>query len=284
MNRRQLLIFSCYLILGACGVQPQTHQPKRRLTRPDSDPEPIPRGKVKFPGISKREPEDNDTNQDSNTLSGPLKGLNVALTVGHGRTTSGFDQGASRDGIVEYELNVKQSETIEAYLSAKGASVKVFHYDKNHAPIGLVERGENTEGYDIHVSLHHNAFSDTSVQGGEVLVGGPNLTKQDKVLAQHILDHMIDATGVNKRGIKEVNLAVLRGTPKPVAKCLTEPFFITHADMNESVASEKSHKAAQGIAKGIESYWNEQKYASIASVEEPETLENDLEGLYDDKM
>ena len=96
-----------------------------------------------------------------------------------------------------------------------------------------------------------------------------------------------------------------------VSKCLTEPLFISSGYESESEIKQLSAVAAEGIAKGIESFWVSQTYqqtmsltghsaethnflrniSTIASADEimknistklPVVTKNDLPGLYDE--
>ncbi|NRA63955.1 MAG: N-acetylmuramoyl-L-alanine amidase [Pseudobacteriovorax sp.] len=293
MDRRIFLVSGVAFVLVGCGRaiaprppiaawrgkgQPAEDDPNQGIDDKDDSVVDVGTDDDKLPG------DQPGSDTDSRPLP-TLTGLSVALTVGHGQGSGSFERGAQPAGHSEYDLNLAQSETISRMLTARGAKVKVYNYYQGHPPITLYDRGQNSAGYDIHVSLHHNSFGDTSVQGGETLVYSGNATNEDKFLAKAINDGVVSAIGVADRGVKTQDLGVLRGTPSGVVKCLCEPFFLSQAGLSRSKAQQMSQDAAQAIAKGIESYWLTKNSVALYSQRVlPEVTENDLEGLYDDHI
>lgn len=185
-----------------------------------------------------------------------LRGSSIALTVGHGYHESGsFDPGATSDDKIEFDLNLFEAERLAEKLSAFGARVDIFAYKESSSGVSLAERGRNVANHDIHLSMHHNAYRDTSVQGGEVLVSSVNATDEDKILAGLIADQLSMATGFENRGVKQRNLGVLRESPRELVKCLTEPYFLSHDELSLDMAWGKCLEAADAMAVAIEAYW-----------------------------
>ncbi|MDB2447304.1 N-acetylmuramoyl-L-alanine amidase [bacterium] len=185
-----------------------------------------------------------------------LAGANIALTVGHGfHETGKFDAGANAVGLSEFDLNLRQADTLARTLASFGSYVDLYVYDSIRNGVSLEQRGANASSYDVHVSMHHNSFSDDLVQGGEVLVSSANASGDDKRLAGLINSNMNLETGLEDRGVKSQNLTVLNGTASAVATCLTEPLFMSARGYSREEIKELSQLAATGIAKGIEAYW-----------------------------
>lgn len=198
-----------------------------------------------------------------------LKGLRVALDVGHGYAESGgMDPGASGPKISEYELNKLQAKVIKEALESKGASVSVFDYSTPSAGLTLAAKGSKAKGHHIFVSLHHNSVA-SSAQGSEVLIEDDKWTIEDTELATFILAEIIKfAPEVNTkfpyRGVKKQGLGVLSGAHNLCrAKCLTESYFISHPDLNRTDCISISQKAAKGIANGIALYAKENGLTTV---------------------
>jgi N-acetylmuramoyl-L-alanine amidase len=297
MNRRNLLVLMMAAIHAACrSERPQAP----RARRPTVDDGPIPWDGVPVtgpelgepllsgdpmqtipdPGLPEAVPGAAPEQAPANPLA--LAGLRIALDVGHGRFSSGFEQGASNGSVIEYRLNLEQANHIAANLRQQGAQVTILNYAENHPNISLVDRGARAANHHLFISLHHNAFGDAGVQGTEVLVEAENLTDDDKILAQFINNAMVQRIGYPNRGLKIQSLGVLRGAPRNVVKCLTEPFFITASGVSPAIAQQKSRAAADGIVAGIIGYWAMKQSPRLLSYPVPEVSPNDLPGLYDD--
>lgn len=212
--------------------------------------------------------------------SSKLMGVKVAIDVGH--SEAGRDRGAQSNGLDEHVLNLEESQQLAAQLRLHGAQVTVFHYPDS---IPLASRGQNATGHDILVSVHHNAFSRTSVQGTEVLISHSKQSASDKTLAQAIQKNMVKRIwgsnpGIKDRGTKAQNLAVLNAKPPSVrAAVLTEAFFISAVGMNAARAEDYVSKAAAGIAEGIVSYWT-----SASRTLQSTELQNDYWELDEDVL
>lgn len=182
--------------------------------------------------------------------NGDLRGLRVALDVGHGyHAGSGFDPGATGNGLREYDLNALQANTIKRELQAQGAKVSVFNYsDPNGHRITLRAKGARGVGHDVFVSLHHNAFNGRA-QGVETLIDTSG-TMEDNELANFIHDAVLSRSPFPNRGVRRQGLGVLKGVPTSVrAACLTESFFIDAPGASESQSINAAKSIAQGIAR-----------------------------------
>lgn len=288
MDRRRLLLYFGSLLLTSCG---SGFAPRPPIGKKDGagggafQDQLDESGRNRSDGLVPTNPNDRGSLPSTTPINindDALADLKIALTVGHGQSSRGYDPGATSGQIVEYELNAAQATTIADILRARGATVKIFKYDNDHGPVNLATRGRNVAGHDIHISLHHNSFSDRSVQGGETLVHPSNVTDEDKIFAKIINDAVVTATGVNDRGVKSQNVTVLAATENNIVKCLCEPFFISNSSLNGASAASLSQKAAVAIAAGVVQYWQAKKGPSIRNYTVPEVLENDLPGLYDD--
>lgn len=183
--------------------------------------------------------------------------LTVVIDPGHG----GSDPGAKAiDGQTEAELNLKVANKVVPMLKAKGYEVIMTRSRDEY--IGLSNRAEiaNDKNAEVFLSIHFNAFSNEKAHGIEVLYASeeetPNKTTNQTLLAQEVLDALIDETGSYNRGLKNTpKIAVLRKTNMSAA--LVELGFLTNPEDLEAInSSGYLDKLARGICKGIENYDN----------------------------
>lgn len=201
-----------------------------------------------------------------------LRGLRVALDVGHGAHPLGFEVGSRGvRGTEEFQLNSVLSEEIAQGLRRRGAHVNVYRYGEDHVErLWLPERGKKAKGHHLFVSCHHNAH-DGKTQGTETLVDVDG-TDEDVQLAHHVQSGVVrklwsecvDAWCVAQkdRGVKWQNLGVLGTVPMDVeAACLVEPYFMDDqtVDGYERIGTHMTKLAARGVVDGIRKYWMEKK-------------------------
>lgn len=179
-------------------------------------------------------------------------GVKVCLERGHGPFrdrfgVQGFERGAEGPGTTEYDELLVLSDLCTEALQAKGYEVIVLD------PVETLEQiGRMAANHDVFVSLHLNAFN-KQAQGSEVLIHR-NGTKEDEKLARFLVKEIVQELKLPDRGVKRSGLAVLSTVPQSVkAACLTEAFFVD-AMPNASTCREFTERAAQAIAKGIDTY------------------------------
>ena len=169
--------------------------------------------------------------------------MKVLLDPGHG----GHDSGSQGNGLKEKDIVLDISLKVGKILKRHG--VDVIYSRTTDEFIQLSWRAElsNQAKVDAFVSLHCNAYSDSSAQGVEVF-SYPG-SEEGKDLALHIINHMVgDKVYSKNRGIKTDKFAVLRLTAMPAA--LVELGFITNAE-DASILKNKQDELAIGVAKGI---------------------------------
>ncbi|HAX79405.1 MAG TPA: hypothetical protein DCY88_27160 [Cyanobacteria bacterium UBA11372] len=209
-------------LLPPAQPQPQSQPQSQPQTQPQSQPQTQPQ-------------------------SQPLVGKKIALDPGHGNSPGIFDSGAEGYGTNEAIENMVQAEIIAQYLRQRGAEVKII----DDGSLSLEQIGQQSSGSDLFVSLHLNSFND-SAQGHEVY-SHPTAPAVDSRLAQTInseLDAVFPDAEIPNRGVKKLNLAVLRGTPTAVPAVLVESLFIDAPGMSRA----NVEKAAGAIARGIEKF------------------------------
>ena len=174
--------------------------------------------------------------------------MKVFLDAGHG----GKDPGALGNGLREKDINLSVALKIGDILKNHG--VDVGYSRTTDVFVELQDRTTmaNNFGADVFVSIHCNAFGDSSAQGVETYSYPGSMSGRD--LAKAIQDSII-ASGVYtvNRGIKTANFAVLRQTNMPAA--LVELAFITNPQ-DAGILRNRQDDLALAVARGILDYLN----------------------------
>jgi len=183
--------------------------------------------------------EDDYRYVDVSTLRGT-----IVIDPGHG----GSDPGAIGNGFLEKNGTLDISFKLKSKLENLGYKVYVTRSDDSYVDLYDRARLANNVKADLLVSIHHNAFSETST-GIEVLYSArdmdrnirneainigwtdPDITYAARVstsstIAKDLSANLASALGMVNRGAKEQNLAVCRNTAMP--SILVEAGFITN--------------------------------------------------------
>lgn len=170
----------------------------------------------------------------------------VFLDAGHG----GKDPGALGNGLQEKDIALSVTLKVGNILANHG--VTVGYSRTTDVFLELADRAirANNFGANVFVSVHCNAFSDTSAKGVETYsypgsTTGANLSKS--------IQNSIIASGVYtvNRGTKTADFAVLRLTNMPAA--LVELAFITNAQ-DADILRNRQNDLAVAVSKGILNY------------------------------
>ena len=178
----------------------------------------------------------------------------IVLEVGHGDHPDGFEPGAvdPRTKTREWDMNKICAESCKKFLEFLGYK-KVRVTDSG---TWLSHIGKENKDADVFVSIHHNAFSNPEAQGAEALMHKDFWHKNDEKLAELCAKYMSEELHIKNRGIKTMNLSVLKGamnSEKPAqAVVLVEPYFITGKDVDDHKKWSKS--AGIGVANAIHAY------------------------------
>lgn len=167
----------------------------------------------------------------------------VHLDAGHG----GKDPGATGQGLREKDIALSITLKVGKVLERHGVSVTYSRINDTFVELSERANMANRAGADVFVSLHCNAFNDSSAQGLETY-SFPG-SKSGAKLAQNIHNKIIKAKIYSRnRGTKTARFAVLRQTKMPAA--LVEMGFITNsADAN--LLRTRQDDFAEAIAKGV---------------------------------
>ncbi len=188
-----------------------------------------------------------------------VEGHTVVIDPGHGGTDTGAI-GPSR--VKEKNITLKISQDVARILQLNGANVVMTRetdvdvYGPNatdkqelQARVNVARRHPDA---DIFVSIHCNAFTNSSAHGTSTYYYGHS--SRDSMLSQLIQNEMVAATGLYDRGIHSANFYVLRNSWIPAT--LVETAFISNPyEENMLASADVQHAMALAICKGISNYF-----------------------------
>lgn len=172
----------------------------------------------------------------------------IVIDPGHG----GPDPGAvGIGGIQEKEIVLDVSHQVSRLLQSQGVQVVMTRQDDRD--LGLAPRSSlaNQVNATAFVSIHANAvsLSRPEVNGVETF----HYSESSRPLAASIQKSILEATGMNSRGVKQARFYVLRYTRMPSA--LVEIGFVTGAQDAPRLADPGFRTTmSQAIAQGILRY------------------------------
>ncbi|GAA0361104.1 N-acetylmuramoyl-L-alanine amidase family protein [Bacillus horti] len=143
----------------------------------------------------------------------------IYLDPGHGA----HDPGAGGANTREKDVVLAVSNKLFALLEAD-QDIDVQATRKTDVFLSLTERTDlaNKAGADMFLSIHANAATSSSAHGTETFVH----VNADRTFGSIVHKHLVKATGLRDRGLKEANFSVLRNSKMPAA--LIEIAFISN--------------------------------------------------------
>lgn len=176
----------------------------------------------------------------------------VVIDPGHG----GADEGCAGEGIQEKHVNLAIAKLVQDKLGRMGYQVVMTREDDTYMSKEERVKIANEYGADIYVSIHQNAYEDSSVEGIETWYDGSDSTRDSKRLAWLIHQETLSRTGAVQRQIREdADFHVTGKTIMPA--CLIETGFLSNPGEREKLsASEYQEQIAEGIVRGIELYFH----------------------------
>lgn len=176
----------------------------------------------------------------------------VVIDPGHG----GEDEGCSRDGVLEKDINLELAQRLAVRLRDKGFDVILTREDGETelSPAERVALAEEKKA-DIFVSIHQNSSEQTvsSARGIETWYCDRN--RDCRRLAQLVYKGALGKTKARERELHESReLYVTRETSMP--SCLIETGFLSDAEERKLLCdADYQEKLAEGIAEGIYYYF-----------------------------
>ena len=154
----------------------------------------------------------------------------LVLDAGHGLNTAGKETYKGSKGVIkEWTLNNNVCNKIQSIL--KDYDVTIYRTDDTtgKTDISLSERVKRCNNYnaDLFVSIHHNAYSNTTATGTEVYMHTHG-TSEDKKLADLVAPKLAEKTGLKNRGSKKASFTELkRGIiDRETLKLAEQPFEV----------------------------------------------------------
>ena len=177
--------------------------------------------------------------------------LSVVIDAGHG----GADDGCSRNGVLEKDINLAIAKKVQGKLESMGYQVIMIREDDTYIAKEDRVKFANECQADIYVSIHQNASEDTSVAGMEVWYEGDDTQRDNKRLAQLIQQQTVKSTKALERELRgDADFHVTGSTTMP--SCLIETGFLSNPGERKLLLSEEyQEQIASGIVQGIDYYF-----------------------------
>ncbi|MFD6511410.1 N-acetylmuramoyl-L-alanine amidase [Bacillus sp. NPDC060175] len=189
-----------------------------------------------------------------------LRGKIIVIDPGHG----GGDRGTKgkKFGTIEKDLNLKVAQNIKKELEERTDAKVILTREKDTSLLPETKQKEELQARvkvvkdhsaDLYISIHHDAFKDTSVNGITTHYGANK--RKDKKLAKIVQEAIFDQNIDNHdRGIHGSDFLVLRENPSPAI--LIELGFTSNASDEKRMNSEEFQtKSKKGIVDGIINYF-----------------------------
>lgn len=176
-----------------------------------------------------------------------LKGKCILLDAGHG----GSDTGAISADVIESELNWDVVQRLAGTLRLSGAEVRHTRQQGETMPLSQRVRLIMELGGDALVSIHHNSFIHTEINGTETYWYSSWPAHQ---LAECVQNHLLEELGTMNRGVREAAFTLLRHSPS--VPILVKIGFVT-GNQDKAILSSRwmRERAALAIFRGIREYF-----------------------------
>jgi N-acetylmuramoyl-L-alanine amidase len=188
-----------------------------------------------------------------------LAGLTIVVDAGHG----GKDTGAiGNSGTYEKNNNLAVALNLADMIRSAGGNALLTR-SKDTFPSGTTDTVTDLEARveianqakaDLFVSIHNDAFSDSTVGGTSTFYSSTNpVYAQSMLFAQAVQKELVKQLGFNDRKVKDAAFYVIRHTTMPAI--LVELGFITNPEEEKLLGSPDFQKKAAGaIFQGILNY------------------------------
>ena len=182
--------------------------------------------------------------------------IKVALDAGHGLNTAGK---RTPDGEREWSFNNKVALAAAASLR-NYQRVKILRLDdpsgKNDVPLKTRTDLANRWGADVLVSIHHNAYlGKWGTHGGVETYTLPRASQKSREITNVIHPLVVKAMGLRDRGMKTMNLHIVRESKMP-AILIEGGFMDSTIDILALRDNKKLTASGQAVARGIANYFN----------------------------
>ena len=193
-----------------------------------------------------------------NPVVGGLEGKVIVLDAGHG----GKDGGATFDGLLEKEINLKTVGYLKSQLEDRGAEVIMTRDSDEFLTLDSRAYFSRGKGADIFISLHSNASGEHNVHGTETyynattVYGTINTDPKDSKALAEAVQGQVKELPTKDLGYKDAGYVVLRKNSLP--SILIETGFVDHeADRKYLSDNEFLKDMAEKISAGVADYFAE---------------------------
>lgn len=169
-------------------------------------------------------------------------------------------------GVPEYVVTLKVAEKLKALLEQNNYTVIMTKTHDYEAP-GNIERAEvgNRNNADLVIRLHCDGMDNQSVTGASMLVPAPvgyakDIAAISGEYGQTILDSLVEAAGMNNRGVVQRNdMTGFNWSKVPVV--LVEMGFMSNPEEDKLLNDDNyENYLAQGLYNGIDKSLNKTHY------------------------
>ncbi len=175
----------------------------------------------------------------------------IVIDAGHG----GEDNGCTREGVDEKEINLSIAKLVEKKLTGMGYQVIMTREDDSYLSVEDRVKLANESGADLYISIHQNAYEQESAEGIEVWYNREKGGEDNRRLALLLGQQTIKQTGATARELQEDSqmYGVIHTT---MPACLIETGFLSNkAEREKLVTAEYQEQIAEGIARAIQYYY-----------------------------
>lgn len=209
-------------------------------------------GQVSENTVSQAGIEENAISGTEETYTAKLpEDIVIVLDPGHG----GEDEGCSRNGVLEKDINLEIARAVETKLKEKGYQV-VFtrEGDATRSKEERVDKADAVQG-DLYISIHQNADETPEPDGMEVWYCNGRYGRESERLARLMQKYIVAETEARERELVQTDsLYVTRESNMP--SCLIETGFLSNAAERKKLTDpEYQEKIAAGIADAIDLYF-----------------------------
>lgn len=186
----------------------------------------------------------------------PFRRKVVVIDPGHGGDDLGT-QSTSKPRYKEKHLNLTTAKMLETFLQQMGYQTVMTRTDDTFLTLEKRADIANKLQCDLFISVHYNSAPAKQAEGVEVFFYRDDANKDrvstSKVLAQLVLNKVIENTDAKSRGVKHGDLSVIRNTR--MTAILVEGGFLTNDDEMQRLKNpDYLKRVALGIAQGIDAY------------------------------
>lgn len=186
----------------------------------------------------------------------------IVVDAGHG----GYDNGASYNGRLEKNDNLRLAQAVRDELQAMGQQVIMTRDSDVFVPLNQRAAIANNANADLFISLHRNSYPELTpgAKGVDNYIHTYAPAETER-MARIVLDKVVEVGVQADRGVQRANFAVLRNTNMPAM--LLEMGFIINPEDNR-LFDEHLHDYARAIAEGAIDALGDEKNETVRAVQQ----------------